>query len=128
MKTKLLTAAAVVAPFIAICLLGVSRAQTYDWSGAYAGINAEAHGAKRARVTLLARRRLTGLIRTVLLAAGTSATESKATSSLLDLKPTWRGGSVPEKRRLRFRTASISRPTKSSKIGSELFDRVSDSP
>src|SRR6266404_2230385 len=40
MKTKLLTAAAVVAPFIAICLLGVSRAQTYDWSGAYAGINA----------------------------------------------------------------------------------------
>src|SRR5438552_5076268 len=77
----------------------------------------EAHGAKRARVTLLARRRLTGLIRTVLLAAGTSATESKATSSLLDLKPTWRGGTVPEKRVCVFERRRFRAPRSRAKLG-----------
>jgi|SRR5438552_5076266 len=128
MKTKLLTAAAVVAPFIAICLLGVSRAQTYDWSGAYAGINAGGSWGKASARYPLGAATINGFDPDSFIGGGHLGygIQSDFIFAGLEADMAWRHGTG--KKSLRFRTASISRPTKSSKIGSELFDRVSDSP
>ena len=40
MRIESRVAVAIIAPLIAICLVGMVQAQNYDWSGAYAGLNA----------------------------------------------------------------------------------------